>query len=144
MRLVLSSLVLLLAGAVSSAQPIAPGDPAVGGYFFFAALDRKCPAPDPVRSAALARFKSHFIFGMRSLADSYGSAGAKAIEMLNDLERNGPAEDELARYDPLFSKAAPEELSKFCAEAPRHIEQRIALENRIRGAAPGAPGGAPK
>jgi len=141
MRLLLPSL-LLLAASTSSAQPIAPGDPAIGGYFFFAALDRKCAAPDAARSAALAKFKAHFISGMRSLAESYGSAGAKAIEMLNDLERNAPPEDELARYDPLFSKASSEELSKFCGEAPRHIEQRIALENRIRGAMPSTPGGA--
>lgn len=135
MRSYLASIVLFLSAAVG-AQPVAPGDPAIGGYFFFAALDRKCPAGDPARAAAVERFKQHFIAGMRPLAVSYGAAGAKALEMLDDLERNGPPDSELAGYDELFSRASADELLRFCRETPKLIEERIALENRMRGAVP--------
>jgi hypothetical protein len=141
MRRYLPSILLSLCAA-AGAQPIAPGDPAIGGYFFFAALDRKCPAADPVRAAAVEKFKLHFVSGMRSLALSYGAAGAKAIRMLDELERDGPPESELSRYDVLFSRASLEELSQFCREAPKFIEERIALENRMRGGAPSTQPGA--
>jgi hypothetical protein len=130
---VLISVCCLLMCVPARAQPIAAGDPAIGGYFFFAALDRKCPAPDADRAAALERFKLHFIAGVRPLAQSYGAAGAKALQALDDLERNGPPEEELARYESFFAKASREDLAEFCAEAPKHIGERIALENRMRG-----------
>ena len=117
---------------VSLAQPIAPGDPAIGGYFYFAALDRKCPAPDAERAAALERFKRHFVAGFRPLAQSYGAAGSKALQMLEDLERNGPSDEELVPFEPFFARASQGELAQICAEMAKQIDQRIALENRIR------------
>jgi hypothetical protein len=114
------------------AHAIEQGDPAIGGYYFYAALDRKCPLPDAERAAALDKYKVHFIAHMRPMAQSYGAEGAKALQMLDDLERNGPPEDELARYDALFAKISREQLIQLCAEVPKRIEDRIALENRLR------------
>lgn len=116
----------------SSAQPIAKGDPAIGSHLFFVALDRKCPKPDSARAAALEKFKSHFLASVRPIAQSYGADGAKMLQSLEELEQNGPSENDIAKLDSIFQEASAKELTEFCDEAPKHIEERIALENMMK------------
>jgi hypothetical protein len=126
---------LLVAGAVSLSGECYSGDPSIGGYYFFAALDRKCPEPTPARTAALEQLKRHFLANARRLiADYPPSQTAEASRLLEDLERNGPTDEDLAQFDSLLAKGTPKEIAELCRSAPAEIAQRIEIERKMSAA----------
>jgi hypothetical protein len=137
---------ICLGATVAQAQPIAPGDPATGGYFFYAALDRRCPADDGARKAALDSAKAQFVGNMRDLAAAQferpnvdaalKERGKQFYAMLESLERNGPPNDELARFDSVLNRASQSELESACALLVRDVSQLIGINQRLKNARP--------
>ena len=115
-----------------AAQPIPKGDPAIGSYPFFLALDRKCSTPDSARAAALAKFKAHFIANVRFIAASFEPNGGPMVKAADELARDGPSAADLTRFESIFHNTTQAELAELCSGAARQIEERMALENKIK------------
>lgn len=131
-----------LCALAAQAQQITPGDPAMGGYYFYAALDRRCPADDGTRKVALDGFKMQFVGNMRALAAgqfdkpdidaALKDRGKRFYAMLDSLEKNGPPNEELARFDAVLNRASQPELQSACASFARDVSQLVGVNQRLK------------
>lgn len=122
----------LLACVALAVPQAAAGDPSVGSYYYFAALDKKCPESNAARTAALEQFKQHFIANVRALlANSPRGEATRAAQKLDGLERNGPAAEDLKEFDDLFRNASARDIADLCRSAATDIAQRIDIEKKV-------------
>jgi hypothetical protein len=104
-------------------------DPAIGGYYFFAALDRRCSEKNPARSLALERYRRYFIASARKVMSAYpASQTAQAMRAIDELEKNGPAQSQIEKFDSTFSGATQSEIDNLCQTTPKDISDRITIE----------------
>ena len=111
---------------VSKAQAQAV-DPSIGSYFYFAALDRKCLEKDTLREAKLNEFKQHYVSNMKRLFGSMPNA-AQALAKVDDLEKNGPTQMDLEKFDSFFAKGSAQDMKDLCASAAKDIADRMEIE----------------
>ena len=133
----LTLFMLLAATAVASPLQAAPSgaqvDPAIGSYFYFAALAPRCGVT-PARSAALDRYKNQFVRMMRKSVDMMGKIQsgdsgelAKFSQQIASVEKEGPSTADLAPFTAKFAKAKPAEIARLCAHFDSSMSDRMAL-----------------
>ena len=128
----ISALLLACSAGMILAADANYGDPSFGGYYFYAALEKRCPEPNAARTIALDQFKRHFIANARSLIAAYPpSQTTQAVQLLEDLERNGPRPEDLTPFDSLFAKGSPREIAALCDSAATDMAERMAIEKKM-------------
>lgn len=131
-KIAIAALLLACTTAARSLEPTTPADPWIGSYFYFVALDKRCPAADEARATALEQFKRHFIANSRMILGALPQEGTRqALRKLEDIERSGPPAEELTRFDDFFARRTNEEIEVLCSTAPQAIEEAILSENKL-------------
>lgn len=127
---------LILALPVIHAMP-EKSDPAYGGYFHLAAMDKKCKDDNPSRKAALNAYRDLFLARFKPILSQYPeSQTVEARKLIAETEQNGLPLSEEKNWEDFFAGFTGKDFENMCRDLEGLIKQRLKLENTMFGSRP--------
>lgn len=109
----------------------------LGGYPYFAALDKRCGDPSQARTDSLAEYKKLALLSVKTLLDSSSKDNqldAKQREQIEKskkefvrMEKNWPTEEDMKVANRIFDRLNTAEINELCKTFPQDVDQRMQL-----------------
>lgn len=114
----------LCAQPLHAAPAVPKAAPAIGSYFYFAALSPKCGG-SRTRGIALVSYKSQYLSMLRKAGAANATELEKHRQYIDSLEHREPNAAELAPFQAMFAKSSEDEIAQLCQGFEASVGQHM-------------------